>query len=331
MRLKVDDLFCHSCQSYVHPFLDRCLACGEARRSRFDEALGDADGPSLLDDPELLTKGRETIRAYDLIAHRNGVMASGVQAEVAGIIQVPELFDVVARATTYRSYGVGARSFAAGDADLQLRSGAVRLRRAPDGDVLVEIPPAQVVGSTVLQDGSRSLDRWAGVAFGEFRALPEPAVSEGSVLVTFADQDGFAQFSVGNRTGLFASRARPDHYRSLSRWLGILAACDAEARWRKVGAFAYASELGLVARPGTVLTSMQPASGASESAASLPSTPAMSMALGDTATGTATRPQPPAQERSVREALEQLEALRAADLVSQPEYEAKRQEILGRL
>jgi len=330
MRLKVDDLFCRSCQSYVHPFLDRCLACGEERPSRFEEAAGDADGPSLLDDPELLTKGRETIRAYDLIAHRNGVFTLGVKAEAGEGILVPELFDVVASATTYRSYGAGDRSFATGDARLGLRSGAVRLRRAAQGDVLVEVQPARVIGSTLLKDGPRSLDRWAGVAFGELRALPEPAASEGSVLVTFADEDGFAQFSVGNRTGLFASRARPDHYLSLSRWLGILAACDAQARWRQIGALAYAAELGLVARAAAVPSPAAPGSGVSEPAAGLSTTPAVSMVPGDTATAAMLAP-PPAVERSVHQALEQLEALRAAGLVSQPEYEAKRQEILARL
>jgi len=100
---------------------------------------------------------------------------------------------------------------------------------------------------------------------------------------------------VANRRGLLASRARDDHFEALAQWLGVLAAAAAERRWTEVGLPAYLAELG-------------PAAG-----------------------GPAESPPPVGASSSIQATLVELEGLRAAGLVAEDEYAAKRREILARL
>ena len=104
---------------------------------------------------------------------------------------------------------------------------------------------------------------------------------------------------MANRRGLLASRARDDHFEALAQWLGVLAAAAAERRWTEVGLPAYLAELG-------------PAAG------------------GTAAGGTAGSPLVAAPS-SIQATLVELEGLRAAGLVAEDEYVAKRREILARL
>ena len=155
---------------------------------------------------------------------------------------------------------------------------------------------------TAIDPRARALPGWAGIVFEGIRALPRPAIPVGSLLVTYAAGDGtFRQLSIANRTSLLATRARSDHFPTLGYWLGILAAIEAEARWLEVGVAAYAAELGLRAAP-------PPA--ASPKGAGEPAVPGGS---------------------SVRAALEELDGIRAAGLMTDEEYQAKRREILARL
>jgi len=104
------------------------------------------------------------------------------------------------------------------------------------------------------------------------------------------------RLTVANRRGLLASRARDDHFEALAQWLGVLAAAAAERRWTEVGLPAYLAELG-------------PAAGG----------PAAPVAP------------PVAAPSSIQATLVELEGLRAAGLVAEDEYAAKRREILARL
>ena len=311
MELHLRDVFCPTCDSYVHPFLDRCPACGADRTSRYDAAFADSDPdvPSLLDDPALEAALRETPRTQDLIAHRNGAIAAGVTGGAADA-DLATLIDRLAGSITYRSYGGPESSLAGAEVWLHLVSGGHQLRVASHQVTLGQIAPDHVLGVTFLREDRGSLDRWAGIHSGKVSALPTPAVRDGSLLVTYAVDGGFAQFGIGNRGGIFASRGRTDHYGSLAHWLGTWSGAEAQARWRRVGAAAHAEELGL-----------------REHAAPAAELPAPTRTAGTWSESVA----PSGATRSVRDALVELEDLRAAHLVSDEEYAAKRREILARI
>lgn len=111
---------------------------------------------------------------------------------------------------------------------------------------------------------------------------------------------GPLRLTVANRRGLLASRARDDHFEALAQWLGVLAAAAAERRWTEVGLPAYLAELGSAAGG--------PAAGGPAGSAPVAASPS-----------------------SIQATLIELEGLRAAGLVAEAEYAAKRREILARL
>ena len=147
----------------------------------------------------------------------------------------------------------------------------------------------------------RRADAWAGLAFEDRRERTSLPPLDGDLVVAHATPDGSRARS-RSRTARDCSRARarPDHYAILARWLGIVAAGAAERRWTAVGPQRHAHELGLAAAP---------AGGWPDPIAEAP------------ATGPST----------VVDALRLLEELRAAGLVSDDEYGAKRREILDRI
>ncbi|MCU0482955.1 MAG: hypothetical protein MUC54_01570, partial [Chloroflexi bacterium] len=70
MMLTDADLFCATCQAYVHVFLERCPACGTARDSRVADAGADPDIGlvRLADDPVLRRKLTHLLDGYALTA-----------------------------------------------------------------------------------------------------------------------------------------------------------------------------------------------------------------------------------------------------------------------
>lgn len=146
----------------------------------------------------------------------------------------------------------------------------------------------------------RRADAWAGLAFEERREQTSPPPVDGDLVVAHALPTGLGRIALANRTGLLAARARPDHYAILVRWIGIAAVAAAERRWIAVGPRRHAQELGLAAAPPGGWP-------------------------------TADADAPGAGPASVADALRLLEDLRAAGLVSDGEYAAKRREILDRI
>jgi hypothetical protein len=131
-----------------------------------------------------------------------------------------------------------------------------------------------------------------------------------------------------------APKARSDHYVTLAGWLAILAASAAEARWIAVGPAIHAAEVGLgdprlldgaADRPAPPVGELADTAGRAGAGVGEPGGPAT--IAGDSASTV----RPADEGRRVRAALEELEGLRAADLVSDDEYAAKRAEILARL
>ncbi len=118
----------------------------------------------------------------------------------------------------------------------------------------------------------------------------------GDLLVIHATDLGAASFSIANPSGFFAARARPDHYEELARWIGLFAIAHAEARWQEIGVAAYAAELGLT--PAAVLDVRSAGARTQPAGNSQPRRP---------------YPEP---RSTAREALLQLEELRAGGLVT---------------
>ena len=179
-----------------------------------------------------------------------------------------------------------------GEADLVVRErNPARERVRVPLDAILSISPA-------VKD--RRADAWAALSFGESRASTSLPGLDGELVIAHATPGGLERVALANRTGLLAPRARPDHYAIVTRWAGIIAAGAAERRWMAVGPQRYAHELGLAAAPPDGWPA--PAVGAS-----------------------------PAGPSTVAEALRVLEELRAAGLVSDDEYAAKRREVLDRI
>jgi hypothetical protein len=312
MQLVADDLLCPSCGGYVHVFLERCPACGTPHAGRFGEAV--ARGPlgagALLDDEATRQAARAIVMRYSL---RSRTPES--------TDDLPAAFDVVARSLRYRASVAADGPTPAlpsgpptlDDATLRLVGGALLVRAGPSGRVIATLPLDGILAATPIVKGVPTAESWAGAVLGERQVLPQRLLPGGDLLLTFSGAGAAGQLSLANRRGLLAQTARPDHYVTLARWIGILGAAAAEVRCLAVSPAAYAAELGLgepaAGRTGSVPGPVPPA---------------------DTGTE-ATRERPPAAPTGVRAALEELEALRSADLVSAEEYEAKRREILARL
>jgi len=146
----------------------------------------------------------------------------------------------------------------------------------------------------------RRADAWVGLVFEDHRERTAPPPLDGDLVVAYATPTGLGRIALANRPGLLAARARPDHYVILARWIGITAAAAAERRWTVAGPRRHAHELGLAAAPADDWSAP---------------------VVGDPAAGAP----------AVAEALRQLDELRAAGLVSDGEYAAKRREILDRI
>jgi hypothetical protein len=178
------------------------------------------------------------------------------------------------------------------ETDLVVRDRTVSRERA-------RVPLEAILAVSPAVRGRRA-DAWAGLVFDDRQEPWSPPPLDGNLVVAHAAPSGFGRFSLANRTALLAAKARPDHYQILARWLGLAAAAAAERRWTAIGPPWHAHELGLAPAPPAA----QPEPIA-EAPAPGPST--------------------------VVDALRLLEELRAAGLVSDDEYAAKRREILDRI
>ncbi len=299
VSVDAEALFCPTCGGYVHPFLDPCPRCGRARASRYDEVAGGAtlDLAQLCADPDTLDAARSALRS--------GAMAGGIGAMMAGHTPaddpVDEIAALLAETASRLQYRAVVRAVARGPATegkFELDAQRLVVRSSRDRSVLASVPLARVLGVTPL--GGRFGEDGAALAVAHLRlgAQAAPESLGGDLVVLHATDDGLAQVALANPAGVFATKARPDHFRVVARWLGVVAGAAAERDWQARGIRRHAHDLGLRVEP-------EPPAGA----------------------GTGSDD----GARDVRAALETLEGLRSAGLVTDAEYEAKRREILARL
>ena len=290
MQRDPDELFCPRCTSYVHPFLDACPVCGIARTSLYEAATVAPDQglASLPSNPRVAQDVSEVVLRYFIKLNSASPTASLREGLVS-----------VADALSYR-VGVGGDPGAGADrghVEIGMADFVVR-ERNPARERL-RFPLAAIVAISPAVKGRRA-DTWAGLAFGELRTAAVLPPLDGDLVIAHAAPAGVERVALANNSGLFAPRARPDHYAILGRWLGIVAAGAAEQRWMDAGPGRHAHELGLMAAP----TDGRP--GPADDA-------------------------PAAGQPTVLEAMRLLEELRSAGLVSDDEYAAKRREILDRI
>ena len=301
MEAGPETLSCGACGSYVHPFLGACPACGMARRSRYEDALAapDLGLRASLADPLVIEGVRQVVLRYTMKLNREPE-AAPVRAGLA----------IVANSLAYRvpAAGTSAASSEAGHLDL-IEDVVVVREHNPSREIhRVRLDAILAIGYAAR--GQRRADAWAGLVFDGRPEQASPPSLDGDLVVTHAGDTGLARFALANRRGIFVASARADHFEIVTRWLGMLAGAAAEERWMAVGPLRYAVQLGLVA-------------GVADETPSAAAEPAAAARAGM---------EPPVPvTTSLRDALETLEQLRAARLVTEDEYAAKRREILARL
>jgi hypothetical protein len=312
MTNPIDALFCPACSGYVHPFLEACPGCATPHQSRYDAAVAGPDQGlrRLLEDPGLRASVGEVVFRYTL--KFGGTAFAG---------QVREGMAKVFGSLAYAVSGVGTRPITSRAAVLELAEDDLVVRESSPRREVARLPLETIVAVRAASRDGSGVGKWSGLtAFGRLHDETIAAL-DGDLVVTYAAGTGAGRLALANRRGIFVSRARSDHYAVMARWLGILAAAAAEARWLVVGPARYAAELGL-APPTTAADGTRPAA-APAAGHYLPWPPPVA-APGDSAPSHAAG-------SSVADSLAALEELRSRGLVTEAEYAAKRSEILARL
>ncbi|MDR3546233.1 MAG: SHOCT domain-containing protein [Candidatus Limnocylindrales bacterium] len=201
----------------------------------------------------------------------------------------------LAEALPYRMVGDGVPI--TDQADLALRDGALVAQVRPSRVLLAEIPLPSILAAA---PGHGSVVLYYAPGPNAPVAGPSGGATNGA---------GPLRLTVANRRGLFVARARDAHFEDFARWLGVLTAAAAEQRWTEIGLPSYLVELGL-ATPGAAVPSVAVGASASAGPATVPAVTSSS---------------------AIATSLQELERLRAAGLVAEDEYSAKRREILARL
>jgi hypothetical protein len=315
MRLALADLLCQSCGGYVHPFFDRCPACGAPRPSHLEELLEGSDlgAAAMAADPAVTKAAADSIRrTTTLLALRGMGSRAGLQAEPDEdeSVDAAQMIDFVGGKMTYRVFGVLEDPATPIGAGIHVAAGALVLNATHGGGTLASVAAATILGAFPGSSKTRGALPWDGTWIEGARIPTRPGVPRGDLLVIHATDRVAAAFSIANPSGIFGTRARVDHYEELARWIGLLAIVHAEARWQEIGVAPYAAELGLVSAVRLDVTSGRADATRRED-------------------GTPPAVREPAS--TARQAMLELEELRAAGLITQQEYDIKRREILQRL
>jgi hypothetical protein len=307
MTTGTDALFCSVCSGYVHPFLEACPTCGAPHASRYDEALrGEALGlASLPGDPDLRSKAVLRARNNTLVTNRRfPMMSGGPEVETDEQADLPELLNEVTGAFQYRMWlpaveGAGPDAGASpgprmGSDPMARRPEPFEARLMTEDDRLLVKPMS---GHEPIEFALATV-RSVGTVRGT-PGIPATQPPRGAeVVLTAATPEGMRLLCIGNPGSLFATKARSDHFGILAWWLGVVAGVSAERRWMALGPARHAVELGL-----RVGTSDEPVEGTTG--------PAGTDALGP--------------------AIEALDRLRDAGVLTPTEYEAKLRDLRSRV
>ena len=308
MTTGTDALFCSVCSGYVHPFLDVCPTCGAPHVSRYDEARrGESLGlASLPGDPDLRSRATVRTRNNSLVNNRRFPMMSGSpEVERDEQADLPELLNDVTGAFQYRMW-LGAVHGTA-DAGPSPRPGSgsdpsarplepFEARLLTEDDRLLVKPMG---GGDPIEFALATI-RSVGTVRGTPATPPMQPPRGAEVVLTASTPEGQRLLSIGNPGSLFATKARSDHFGILGWWLGVTAGVTAERRWMAVGPARHAAELGLRA------------AGSGESDAPVAGTPG------------------PAGTDALGPAIEALDRLRDAGVLTPTEYEAKLRDLRSR-
>jgi hypothetical protein len=309
MTLVLADLLCATCRGYVHPFFDRCPGCGTPRPSHLAELRAGAElgAAAMARDPAVVQAAAEAVRRATLTSARQGLSARRAgqpELEDGAGVDPAEMVNYASAGLSYRVRGVFDDPAAATEGTLRVAGDQLVLAAARGGTTLAAVGASLILAASPSGGRVGSRPPWDGTWLDGHRAPVGALTPAGDLVVFRADSRGISSFSIANPSGFFATRARPDHYEGLARWIALFAVTHSELRWRELGVDRYLSELGLV-------PAMDTERGGEARAAGAP--------LGTGSQGT------------IREALLELEGLREAGLLTAAEYEAKRREILNRL
>lgn len=311
METSAESPSCSVCGSYAHPFLGACPVCGVVRTSRYEDALASPDlgFRALTADPYVDEQVRQVVLRYTMKRNRDPEET-----------RLRQGLAIIANILLYRVTVAGERAASTDRGHVELTDEALLIReKSPTRDIH-RVPLDRILAVAHAGTG-RPAGAWAGLVFDGRLDPAAPPPLDGDLVVTYAGDRELGRLALANRRGIFVARARADHFEIVGSWLGMLAAAAAEARWSVVGSRDYAAQLGLTAGDGYAPREL-PAAGPGRAEAAGPG-PASGAPAG-------TEP-PVAGSTSVREALEELEELRAARLVTDEEYAEKRREILARL
>ncbi len=315
MQLALADVMCETCLGYVHPFFDRCPGCGTRRPSHYADVLGGADvgAASMPGDPVVIAAATESIRRATALRALHGALFRGPsqpEPAIAGVVDAAGMIDFVGGRTTYGARGVSGQLHASNDARIRVVADALILSDARDGRTLASVPAARILGACPGGGRIRGAQPWDGTWMDGARVSTVSLIPPGDLLVFHATDRGASAFSISHPSGFFANRPARSHYEELARWIGLLAITKTAMRWREIGVAGYAAEVGLVTAAGP--------------GADLPLAADAARRDGETT--------PAAREaHTARDAMLQLEELRVAGLITQAEYDEKRQAILQRL
>jgi hypothetical protein len=228
---------CAVCYAYVHPYLDRCPACGTPAESRLTEAL---------------TAWAERDENASAVALPGEIWPRDPwQAYTAKQVAVGEGFIRAAKdkpnkalsAFTYRCLDGPPSLLPPCDVDIRATEGALTLVDRCGRPLLV-IPFALLLSASASP--SEAAVGWVGVAVGNFLTFTQPTVRTGNWLLTYSDGAGaLEQVAIGARSGLLAGKPNDMFFLMMNLHVEALAAASLAAAEAEVGPIAYAIALGL--------------------------------------------------------------------------------------
>ncbi len=250
MRLALADLLCQSCGGYVHPFFDRCPACGSLRPSHAELLDGsDLGAASMAADPAVTKAAADSIRRTTTLLALRGMGSRaglGADPETDESVDAAQMIDFVGGMMTYRVFGLLEDPATPIGAGIHVAAGALVLNATRGGRHWLRFRRQRSWAPSRAAARRGGPCRATGHGGKERGCRRGRACRPGDLLVIHAADRVASAFSIANPSGIFGTRARVDHYEELARWIGLLAITHAEARWQEIGAAPYAAELGLV-------------------------------------------------------------------------------------